>query len=145
METSNRYSELVDLKRRLQARLDTLQQQLADAKVKYQAVVTTLEMLGYRAHEDIAQGNLLVVQSEYKGLTQVQALEKIARENHGRFTMRDAKRILLAAGLIKNPKNASNILFSAIQRSDKFSRVAPGEYEIKKGEEKPLLAEAARK
>jgi len=145
MEPANKYSELVELKRKLQAKIGALEQQLTDSKAKYQAVITTLDMLGYREHDDVTQGNLLVVQSEFKGLTQVQALEKIARANHGRFTMRDAKRILLSAGLIKNPKNAYNILFSAIQRSDRFVRIAPGEYELKKAEEKPLLVESARK
>jgi hypothetical protein len=44
--------------------------------------------------------------------------------------MKDAKRILTGAGLVKSKKNANTILFTTIQRSERFKRVAPGEYEL---------------
>jgi hypothetical protein len=67
----------------------------------------------------------------FRGLTQAQALEKIAKNGNGRFRIKDAKRILLDAGLIKTAKNANNIIYNVIQREEgKFRRISPGEYEL---------------
>ena len=64
-------------------------------------------------------------------MTQVAALVKIARDNGtNRFKLQDAKKTLVDAGLIRSKKNASTILFTTIQRSGRFRRVAPGEYEV---------------
>ncbi|HEX4577772.1 MAG TPA: hypothetical protein VH117_10510 [Edaphobacter sp.] len=65
-----------------------------------------------------------------RGMTQIKALEKIARHNGGRLLTSDAKRYLVQAGLIKNPKNANNIIFSVIQRSNQFERLEPGVYRL---------------
>jgi hypothetical protein len=68
---------------------------------------------------------------DFEGLTQVEGLIKLAKDSgKNRFRMKDAKRILVGAGLVKSRKNANTILFTAIQRSEKFKRVAPGEYEL---------------
>jgi hypothetical protein len=63
-------------------------------------------------------------------MKQVEALTKIAEHGGGQFHTTAAKKLLLQAGLIKNPKNANNILFSVIQRSGKFERVEPGLYRL---------------
>jgi hypothetical protein len=125
------YQELEELKQRLQAKMETLQVEFQDAKLKYQSVVTTLELLGYKTGLNLSSENTVADISGFKGLTQFQALQRIARNNNGRFKLKDAKRILLGAGLIKTAKNANNIIYNVIQREEgKFKRVAPGEYEL---------------
>jgi len=123
-------TELEQLKQSLQARLDSLQVELNETKAKYQSVLTTLELLGHKKRLDLSEAPGAEF-SWLRGLTQAQALERIAKKNGGRVKVRDAKRILLSAGLIKTPKNANNIIFNVIQRVEgKFRRIAPGEYEL---------------
>ena len=126
--------DLMELKQSLQEKLDALYKQVERTKRDYESVVNTLQLLGYKQVADLTLNNATLLHLDatgYKGLTQAQALEKIARENGGRFRMKDAKRILVAAGLIKTPKNANNILHNVVQREEgKFRRVAPGEYEL---------------
>jgi hypothetical protein len=125
------YAELIQLKQSLRGKMDTLRRQYEEAKQNYESVVNTLSLLGYREAADLFQAPLDTDYSKFKGLTQAQALVRLAKENNGRFKMRDAKRILIAAGLIRTPKNANNILYNVIQREEgKFKRVAPGEYEL---------------
>jgi len=125
------FQELEELKQRLQAKMESLQQELQDTKLKYQSVLTTLELLGYKTGLNLSSESTIADISGFKGLTQFQALQRIARNNNGRFRLKDAKRILLGAGLIKTAKNANNIIYNVIQREEgKFKRVAPGEYEL---------------
>jgi hypothetical protein len=129
------HSDLMELKQTLQEKLDALYKQVERTKRDYESVVNTLQLLGYKQIVGPTLSTIGVFQAVgdtgYKGLTQAQALEKIARENGGRFRMKDAKRILVAAGLIKTAKNANNILHNVVQREEgKFRRVAPGEYEL---------------
>jgi len=74
-----------------------------------------------------------------RGMKQLDALRKIAQQGGGTLQTTTAKRLLLQAGLIKNPKNANNILFSVINRSGLFERVEPGVYRLKV--EKPVRPE----
>ena len=63
-------------------------------------------------------------------MKQVEALTKIAEHEGGQIRTSMAKHVLVQAGLIKNPKNANNILFAVIQRSGIFERVEPGVYRL---------------
>ncbi len=130
--TSNsEHVELSKLKRGLAQRVERLRAELQEAETKLQAVVTTIDLLGNASRYTEAETYPEAYLREFEGLTQVQALVKIAKDNgNNRFKASQAKRLLLAAGLITSRKNASNILYSAIQRSDRFRRVAPGEYEL---------------
>jgi hypothetical protein len=148
METnSHAFAELEELRKRLQAKMEALQEEFQEVKNQHQSVTTTLNLLGYKTGINLAPAEGAAVITGFNGLTQAQALERIAKNNGGRFKMKDAKRILVDAGLIKTAKNANNILYNVIQREEgKFRRVSPGEYELStKREEKPLLAEAAHK
>jgi len=64
-------------------------------------------------------------------LTQVQALIVIAKHYNGTIRAQEAKRLLIKAGVMRETKNSTNIIHSVILRSDKFSRIAPGEYRLK--------------
>ena len=132
MSTSKKqekYEELEALKQGLGEQAAKLRGELKVIDDRLMAVTTTLQLLrggGYSA--TIPADPYL---REFKGLTQVQGLAKIAKDSGtNRFKLREAKQILLNAGLLKSKKNANTILFTAIQRSEKFTRVAPGEYEL---------------
>jgi hypothetical protein len=60
----------------------------------------------------------------------LEALTKIAKANNNRLKLITAKDLLLRAGVTKSRKNANNIIFNVIKRSELFKRVAPGEYEL---------------
>lgn len=68
---------------------------------------------------------------ELKGKTQMAALIAIARKGNGQFKANEAKRLLVQAGLISNPKNAASIVYTLIKRSERFERVAPGVYRLR--------------
>lgn len=132
MSTSKKqkkHEDLESLKQALGEQAAKLHGELKAIEERLGAVTLTLQML--RGGANASRENKDPYLREFKGLTQVQALMKIARDSgNNRFKLRDAKRILLDAGLIKTKKNANTILFTAIQRSGKFARVAPGEYEV---------------
>ncbi len=130
------YEKLFELKQKLQAKMETLKKELDTATHEYISVVTTLELLGHKS-EVLTAADMVIPPSLLQGLTQVQALERIAKSNNRRLKLKMAKRLLVAAGLIKNPKNASNIIYTAIQRSEMFRKVGRGEYELI---EKPVSA-----
>lgn len=131
------YIELISLRDRLDARQTELQGELEDVTRKLESVSTTLALLdgsdamplAHRVAVSRATTASIDIAS-LRGLKQVEALTKIAKHNGGKIQTAVAKRLLLQAGLIKNPKNANNILFSVIQRSGKFERVEPGVYRL---------------
>lgn len=66
-----------------------------------------------------------------RGLTQTQAIEAIAMSNGGFVKAQEAKRLMIKAGIMKPTKNATNMTYSVIRRSDLFERVGPGKYRLK--------------
>jgi hypothetical protein len=126
------FPEVEDLKRNLRAQLDTLTVQLTELKRQLESVETTCKLLkeqesGGKAFMQLA-GSIFA--SDLKGLTQLEALTKIAKANNNRLKLITAKDLLLRAGVTKSRKNANNIIFNVIKRSELFKRVAPGEYEL---------------
>src|SRR3990167_5287983 len=64
-----------------------------------------------------------------KGKTQIQALLTIARASNGIFKANEAKRVMIEAGLISNPKNAASIVYTLIKNHEHlFEKVEPGVY-----------------
>jgi hypothetical protein len=126
----SKYQELELIKADLAEQARKLRLQLIDVEEALNAVGLAINVWKTKGPV-AAKIELNPYLREFKGLTQVQALVKIAKDNgNNRFKMKEAKRLLLEAGLVKSKKNANTILFTAIQRSEKFKRVAPGEYEL---------------
>jgi hypothetical protein len=133
------YMQLVAWRDKLDERQSQLHAELEDVSRKLESVSTALALLdgnpmpiSHRiavAEQSLPATIPIDIQSLH-GSTQVEALTKIAQHNGGRFETIVAKKILLQAGLIKNPKNANNILFSVIQRSGRFERVDHGVYRL---------------
>ena len=64
-------------------------------------------------------------------ITQLEALYEIVNtigDENKIFKARDAKRILLNAGIFKTPKSAESMIYTLIDRSGKFERIEPGIY-----------------
>ena len=114
------------------------QKQLQDSLRHIEAVIKLYET---EASEEESVPTLVPLQS-LKGLTQIEALEKIAKASpDGRFRIADARALLIRAGLINSPKgNEANILYNAINRSEKFERVGHGEYRLKENPNKKILS-----
>lgn len=72
---------------------------------------------------------------KFQGMTQFQALKKMAQENKGYVRPTDAIPALRDAGLIKGKqKNAMPHLYNQLEKSDEFERIAPGTFRLKEGE-----------
>ena len=116
------------------------QKQLQDDLKHIEAVIRM-----YEAEKDGEDENVptIVPLTALKGLTQIQALTKIAMASpDGKFRISDARALLIRAGLINSPKgNANNILQNAITRSEKFERVGYGEYRLIENPNKKALTE----
>lgn len=134
------YMDLVAWRDKLDTRQTELQSELEDVTRKLESVSTSLALLDGTppplAHSVALTGGpatretMAIDVTSLRGMKQVQALIKIAQHGGGQFQTIVAKRLLLQAGLIKNAKNANNIMFSVIQRSGKFERVEPGVYRL---------------
>jgi len=64
-------------------------------------------------------------------IKQLEAISKIAEvigDENKNFRLNVAKKIMVAAGFFKTPKNANNILYTIIDRSGKFEKIEPGVY-----------------
>ncbi len=134
------YAGLLALRDRLDRQQAELQKQVDEVNRNLESVSRTLELLELADNEPIPQPRPLTTAygsptdsidiASLRGMRQVDALKKIAEHGSGQVRTAIAKRLFLRAGLIKNPKNANNILFSVIQRSGLFERVEPGVYRL---------------
>jgi hypothetical protein len=122
--------------------LDSLRKkhkQLQDDLKHIEAVIRLYEAEKAGEHDSAP---ILLPLVSLKGLTQIEALVKIAKASGGKFRISDARGLLMRAGLINSPKgNENNILFNAIARSEKFKRVGYGEYELVENPNKKILKE----
>ncbi len=66
-----------------------------------------------------------------RGLTQIEALERIARENGGILKTADAKPILMAAGLTRGkPRNIGSHIYHMLLNSENFERIGKGTFRL---------------
>jgi hypothetical protein len=143
MSDSQILQRLTELRQRLEHQRDLAHHHLNEAEERVKAVVTTLDLLREdgiknKAEAIPAQSELV---TELRGKrTQLQALIAIARINNGKLFTRDAKRLLQQAGLMKPTKNASNILYNVINRSERFRHIGAGEYELIESSLRPVTA-----
>jgi len=122
-------SELSRLIADLRREREEIGKRLAEADNQIQAVEVTMNL--YRktgvVHEPAAYKTLAL---ELQGMTQLKALIHIASKTNGRLKVVDAKRLMLEAGLIRNPKTALSMLYTIISRSGKFEKTSPGKYRL---------------
>ena len=110
--------------------LETLQRKEKQLEDDLRHIRAVIKLYAAETEEDVESTPIIPLES-LRGLTQIKALVQVARASGGRFRIKDARDLLVKAGLINSPKgNAANILFNAINRSEKFRRVGHGEYEL---------------
>jgi len=107
--------------------MDQARSRLQQLETEVEALETAAQI--YRQAHNITQP---VDPNDLKGKTQIQALLTIARAANGQFKVNDAKRVMLQAGLIANPKNAASILYTLIKNYEHFfDKVEPGVYRLR--------------
>jgi hypothetical protein len=119
---------LHELKDKLEGKIEYHKKQLDLTVQQLNSVSTTLELLEGKRSKD--EGIIVFPMELLDGLSQIEALKVIARNNGGKLRIKTAKKLLIDAGLIKTIANASNIVNTAIKRSEVFRNVGYGEYEI---------------
>ena len=65
-----------------------------------------------------------------RGKTLIAALIDLAGSNNGVVKVTEAKRLLLEAGLLGNPRTAYQGITATLLRSNRFERVMPGAYRL---------------
>ncbi len=124
-EVSKLYEKLLD-------RRDKLRLELEEVEQKFEAVATTLKLMGQPVPG--------LASLDLAGKSVTEALVAIARANSNVLVAKTAKRLMTKAGLFTNTKHASSALFTAINRSGKFRRQTPGKYELIEPKEMPKPA-----
>jgi hypothetical protein len=119
LQVSDEVSKLYE---KLQVKRDKLQEQLKEVEKEFEAIATTLKLLGLPTP---GMSNLNLA-----GKTHLEALIEIAKANNGTLVVKTARRLMTRANLFGNPKNASSVLFTAISRSGKFKPLSKGKYEL---------------
>ncbi len=142
MESNGKHSELIQLRQRLQEKCEYHKRQLEEFQDNLRSVTATLELLEGKKSKSGSEEPLIQA-SALTGLSQNEALRRIAKAYGGKFRVKIAKRLLLEAALVENPKNVSNIIHTTLKRDDEFHNVDYGVWELRETK-KPTLIEAAR-
>jgi hypothetical protein len=116
------------LTKRLQYEIRELEKQLDEKRDQLRSVAVTVGLMTNAPPAPPAHSNISA--ASLHGLSQRDALIRIAAANKGLLITRAAKSLMLRAGLIKNAKNASPIIFNIIAKSGLFERIGPGEYQM---------------
>lgn len=124
--------EVSKLYEKLLIKRDKLKEQLNEVEKEFEAVSTTLKLMGLPTP---GMSNLTLA-----GKTHLEALIEIAKANGDVLVVKTARRLMTRAGLFGNPKNASSVIFTAISRSGKFKPLSKGRYELM---EQPAIAVSA--
>lgn len=135
-------SYLTELKRDMLSRREQLRRPLAQLEQEIEHVSQTLA-LALRENKPDSLPNELpdFPIAKLRGLSQRQAVVVIATYTGGTLKAQVAKHILLRAGLMKNTRNATNMVHNAFVQSGKFERIGKGEFRLKTlPEPRPMTA-----
>lgn len=132
-------TEVLGLLNKLKAKKEAIQrefeQRLAEVDREIDAVNITARLL--REPEAVIGGQatppvveVMASVSELLGKNTRQALVTIARKNDGIVRVVSAKPLLLAAGIIKQRKNAWGWINTTLSRSREFEKIEPGTFRL---------------
>ena len=71
-----------------------------------------------------------IASEELAGKSQLEMLTYIAQRNDGLIKSAWARRLMVAAGAFKNPKNANSSIYTILSRSPRFEDVSRGVYRL---------------
>ena len=120
-----------------------LNRRIAEKEAEISAVLTAIRLVKQAAGQGFHENSGPTVASSFKGMTQRKALVEIARRNGGNVRVSEAKRLLISAGLIKNPKKGWGIVYTTLSRSSEFEKIGPGEFRLNGLRDHKLLADKA--
>ncbi|MBA7542873.1 hypothetical protein ES705_35198 [subsurface metagenome] len=134
--TYKTYRELLKMLNTLQIENRKILNRVDELNKEIIAVETTLQLIGYKGKEKAVlstYGELVKKLREKRKkdkMTQIEALIEIAHTigEENKFKIKEAKQIMINAGFFENPKNANSILYTIIERSEKFEKIEPGIY-----------------
>jgi hypothetical protein len=112
------------------AQLEADLQSIQGALAFYQRKATAPSKLA-ELQEVLTEAMATIPMARLKGLSHEAAVVAIAKYNGGTVRTQEAKRLMIKAGIMSPTKNATNMAHNAIQRSEKFDWVSPGEYRLK--------------
>jgi hypothetical protein len=122
----------------LREKLEDLRKPIQQVEKDLQHILGTIEFYernGSNTFVENAESVVVAVKtiplSRLQGLTHSEAVVAIAKYNGGVVRAQDAKRMMIKAGIMKQTKNSTNMTHNAIIRTDRFDRIAPGEYRLK--------------
>jgi hypothetical protein len=76
-----------------------------------------------------------------KGLTQARALIEIASCNGGILNPKEAKALMIHAGIMRETKHSARLVHKVITRSNAFTRTGRGQYRLKETNLTPKMAD----
>lgn len=121
---------LLNLIAELRGREKEQEYALEEIRLNIQAVQTALELLRERYGIPGEQPEPKTDLESLRGMTLLDALTNVARDNRGRVKVNEVKRAFVEGGIIGNPKTAYQRITSALIRSNKFEWSARGEYKL---------------
>ena len=123
-------TRLLNLIAQLRARERELGSELEQVRSDIEAVQRALALLRGQNGVPVEDATQRISVESLKGMSYLAAIAAVARTNNGRVKVTDAKRLLLEAGIARNPKTAYQMITSTILRSDRFQRIARGTYQL---------------
>jgi hypothetical protein len=119
-------------------KVEKLRKPLIQAEEDLQRLVGAIELYLREAKsvdlEEALSETVSLPATKLRGMTQLSAVIAIAKSNGGVVRAQDAKRLMIKAGIMSATKNATNMTHNVILRSERFERIAPGEYKLKDSE-----------
>jgi hypothetical protein len=92
----------------------------------------TAQIAVARQREPVLAANLAHWRAKLRNLTHLEALIRIAEENHGIVRSAEAKRIFIAAGVSEGkPKNIPSQIYRLLADSGEFEKVEPGVFRLR--------------
>jgi hypothetical protein len=128
---------------KLRAKANELQQKLEEMRKTLEHIEGVLALYQPTSAQNVSSVDLNVSadtsadipSSRLKGLSHEAAAIAIAKYNGGIVRTQEAKRLMIKAGIMSPTRNATNMAHNAINRSDKFERINPGEYRLKEAKQ----------
>jgi hypothetical protein len=125
---------------RLRRKIEEMKGPLAQAEEDLRNIAGTIAFYQRTAQgENVAavRGTTVAITTGIVGapnlrtMTHKQAVVAIAKHNGGTIKAQEAKQLMIQAGIMRATKNSTRMVHNAIISSDRFDRIAPGEYRLK--------------
>ena len=115
-------------KKRSEEKVQAAKEALAKADLWLSAHLLTLEAYQIKHGLETAIAGVDDVLARYRGLTAKQMLQYWQEAHGGRIVMKEACKLLTAAGLFTDKAQAAGTLYSALKRMKGFKKELPGVY-----------------